>query len=226
MISLAMPMTDRQKQGNATLPQRRHIRPTSVLAEFRCENVHYRLDLPLRLFDLKSFFKTAGIPPNAQWSGILNPKERNTGYHIHFTGRVHKEHLHVTLDYYDRGQRVRNDAEPFAETIMQFLGSFSKEPTASAFVVARFAKPKDHWRSRFNLPFKVTMGESEVTIDGISLILPKNLFRAMAGFLAVGETSYDAGVRLARLVEFSTFDIRDEITLFNEATMLFLEQVT
>jgi len=214
-----------RKRSSAALPKGRRARPISVLEQFQCEDVHYDIEVPLALFDLKSFLKKAGIPRGNRWSGTLNPKDRGAGYHAHFKGRVDEERVRLTIEYYTGGQPLRDDAEPFAETVMQFLGSFAKEPTAQAFIIARFAKPKDHWRSRFNLPFRVTMAESEVVIDGISLVLPKNPLRAIAGFLGVGERVYNAAVNLVRPVEFSTFDIHNEIASFNEATTIFLERV-
>jgi hypothetical protein len=67
------------------------------------------------------------------------------------------------------------------------------------------------------------MAESEVTIDGISLSLPKNPFSASAGFLEVADKTFMSGVQLVRAVEFSTFDLRKEIESFNEAIKIFLE---
>lgn len=218
-------MSNPRKSTSATSPKRSRVRTPSVFEQFHCRHVHYELEVPSALFDSKSFFKKAGIPPGERWSGVLNPRERGLGYHTHFRGRVDRDRINFTIEYYNGGQPVRNDAEPFADTIMQFLGSFAKEPTASSFVIARFVKPKEHWRSRFNLPFKVTMGESEVVIDGISLALPKNPFRAMAGFLGVEENAYNAAVNSVRAIEYSTFNIGNEIALFNDATAIFLEQV-
>lgn len=217
-------MTEQKKRRAVKRAKPPKERPSSVLGQFHCKSIDYELDIPLSLLDFKAFRKAAGVPSSEWFSGILRPKWRATNYHAHFRGRVDRGRIHFTIVYYEGGTPQRGDQEPFAETIMQFIGSFVKEPSATAFITARFSKPKEHWRAKFNLPFKVTMGDSEVTIDGISLDLPKNKYRAIAAFLAISDDTYDAAVNVVRPLQFARFDIGEEIASFNEATKIFLEQ--
>jgi len=70
------------------------------------------------------------------------------------------------------------------------------------------------------------MAGAEVVIDGISLTLPRNPFRATDAFLTTTDTLLWASVRLLRPIEFSNFKIRDELIAFNEAVKIFAEEVT
>lgn len=212
-----------EKKKSRVVHSRTAKRPTlpSVLGQFHCSSVVYEFEVPLDLFNATAFSKETGI--QSPWSAVVNPQNRSSGYHVHFKGRIEKSSVSFSVEYWDWAKPMPDDVEPFAESIMQWVGSFIRVPTARSFVVARFDKPKDNWRSRFNLPFKVTMAESEVTIDGISLSLPKNPFSASAGFLEVADKTFMSGVQLVRAVEFSTFDLRKEIESFNEAIKIFLE---
>jgi hypothetical protein len=70
------------------------------------------------------------------------------------------------------------------------------------------------------------MLDSEVVIDGISMVLPKNRFRASSALVTLADKTIMAVVLLVRSIEFSTFDIHNEIASFNESIKIFLEQVT
>jgi hypothetical protein len=208
-------------------PAAKRVPVISVLSEFHCQDVSYYLDLPLGSFDTKRFFRTTGIKAEERWSAVLRPKDRMNGYHVHFKGRVDSKHVHLTVEYWDGARKAAADEEgPFAESIMQWLGSFIKEPNARAVGVARFLKPIETWKSRFNLPFRVTMADVEVTIDGVSLVLPRNKFRAMNGFLARSGKHLVAVVQVLRYIEFDKFNIIEEVVSSNEAIKMFLEQVT
>jgi hypothetical protein len=140
---------------------------------------------------------------------------------------MEKEQVRVTVEYWDGSFSVPDDTgEPFAESIMQWIGSFVREPVVRSSVDTRFEKPLASWRSRFNLPFRVTMAGAEVVIDGISLNLPRNPFRATDAFLTTTDTLLWASVRLLRPIEFSSFKIHDELVAFNEAVKIFAEEVT
>lgn len=202
----------------------RRVRVTSVLKQFQCEHVSYEFDVPMETFDAKLFFKTTGIEADS-WSAVLNPRKPGTGYHAHFSGNIEDGTAHLAVEYWDKGRPLPNDAEPFSESIMRWLGSFITVPSLRAFAVARFKKPKDKWRSRFNLPFRVTMVEAEVVIDGVSLVLPKNPHQAVNAFLTVDDKGFTASVQATRSIEFDKFNIRKEIAALNEAVKMFMEPV-
>ena len=205
----------------------KRIAVTSVLAQFHCRNVSYHFEIPITSFNAKEFFRESGIRAADRWTATLLPKDRDKGYHVHFRGYVDSKHMHLTIEYWDGARKAAADdeVEPFAESIMQWVGLFVKEPTSRTIVFAHFQKPLELWRSRFNLPFKVTMANAEVVIDGVSLVLPRNPFRAGSAFLARTETNLLATVQLLRTVEFGTFNISDEIVAFNDSAKMFLEPV-
>lgn len=70
------------------------------------------------------------------------------------------------------------------------------------------------------------MANAEVVIDGVSLLLPKNEFRAATAFLLREEHYLSAAVQLFRTVEFAKFSLDDEVARCDEATKMFLEQAT
>lgn len=173
--------------------------------------------------------KKTGIKSN-HWSvsAVLMPKDRTSRYHVHFKGEREpkSERVHFKIDYFDRAHKTAKDeTEPFAESVMKWLGQFVREPISRAVADVQFNKSNDKWKSRFNLPFRVTMADREVTIDGVSLDLPKNDFRALEAFVARSDKELYASVRLIRTVEFEKFNIAEEIAYFNEAIKIFMEPV-
>jgi hypothetical protein len=188
--------------------------------------VSYRLEIPLDSFNLKAFSDDTGIKQNRRWSAVLRPKNAGMGYHVHFNGDMDTKYANLTIEYWNGAKKAAKDEkEPFAESIMSWLRSFVKDPSPRATVMATFEKPIESWRSRFNLPFKVTMADVEVIIDGISVSLPRNQFRAVGGFLSRDDRSIFAIVRLVRNIELATFDIAEEVATFNEAVKLFVEPI-
>jgi hypothetical protein len=85
-------------------------------------------------------------------------------------------------------------------------------------------KSTDHWRSRFTLPFKIPMSDTEVAIDGVNMNLPANTFGASACWLHRVRAELMVGMLFLRRVEFSTFDIFHELSEFNESTKLVVEE--
>lgn len=134
--------------------------------------------------------------------------------------------LNLKLTYYN-GSVTRPREGPVAENAMQWLGSFFRKPKANAWVYARFSKRSVDWRSRFNLPFKVTMTGSgvEVVIDGISMDLPKNPLRAIHGWLNKLGERVETAVLLYRAIEFSKFKINQGISNCDAALSMFMEEV-
>lgn len=220
-------MVDEPKRRATHSRKEQSLRLSRVFQQFQCDEASYDFELPIDLFNSKEFFKATGVKVNERWETVIEAKNHRTGYHVHFKGRIKGQNARLTIEYWDGAiDRAQGEKEPFAESIMQWLGSFVRPPSARAFVMVRFEKPTNLWKSRFNLPFKVTMSDDvEVTIDGVSLVLPKNKFGAVSGFLARSEQVLHVSVQLARPVEFATFDIRKEINRFNESIKMFVEPV-
>ena len=197
---------------------------SGVLDEFHCDTLSYEFQFVSESFNLKKFCRATGIGSGERWTSVLRSKNQRNGYHVHFDGRITAKTIEVTVAYWDGSTRADTDEiEPFAESIMQWLGAFTKEPSMRVLTLARFKKPPESWRPRFNLPFKVTMGVAEVTIDGVSVELPHNRYRALNGWLSRTESEIIASVQSVRTVEFSTFEISAEVAFFNEAIKMLVE---
>ncbi len=176
---------------------------------------------------MKAFSKETGLKLGDEWSAALATDTPTSGYHVHFNGRSSKELVEFRIEYYDTVlKRGRDNPPPSAESIMAFVGSFVLEPRYRALIHATFENEEQRWISRFNLPFKVTMAGREVAIDGVSLILPKNEFGALDGWVTKSGTTVIASVSLIRTVEFSSFKIEKELEAFNESVKIFVEQTT
>lgn len=200
---------------------------SGVLKQFHCESISYDFNISRESFNKRAFSRKTGLKVGERWSAGIYPKDPESGYHVHFKGVMEKERVHITVEYWDGSFSVPEEtSEPFAESIMQWIGSFVRESAVRTSVDTRFEKPLASWRSRFNLPFKVTMAGAEVVIDGVSLSLPRNPFRATDAFLATTNAELWATVRLLRSIEFASFNIRDEIIAFNEAVKIFAEELT
>jgi hypothetical protein len=231
-----------EKQGTETRqnvsvkPKRRVPRRSPVtkpkhsvteLGRFQCDSVRYDFEIAIDSFKTKEFSKTTGIKKGDYWSAVLPSDTHQSGYHVHFNGSIGEEKVRIKIEYWEG--RVRRNAShppPSSESIMEWIGSFIREPSWRAMIFGRFEKPDDAWKSRFNLPFKVTMADEEVVIDGVSLILPRNRFHAMDGWLTKSENVLIASVALFRPVEFGAFNLVDEVATLNDAVKMFVEQKT
>ena len=63
-----------------------------------------------------------------------------------------------------------------------------------------------------------------MVIDGVSVVLPKNRFNAMNGWLTKVENFLLVNVDRASLIEFAAFNLADEVTTLNECIKMFVEQ--
>ena len=209
-----------RKQGRVQVAPLR-----SILGQHDCEVLEYRFEIPIELFDAKGLFSKARIP-KSRWFGTVLPKKRNTKYHVHFRGDIDTRHARIVVEYWNGSRSTaRNDTEPYAESMMNWLGNFVKERTRRAFGSAQFRKPAPPWRSRFNLPFRVTMGDAEVAIDGVSMMLPKNRVGAFSAFVARDDKHILSYVNEFRSIDFARFNLADEVAAFDEGAAIFLEQI-
>jgi hypothetical protein len=221
-------VADHKKQRTTRVNAKRAGKQVSnVFARLNCEMASYDFDRGLDAFDLDKFYKETGLSAeDRNWSTVFYAQDERSGYHVHFRGRVKGKKIELTVAYYVRS-RTRPKKPPFAETAMVWLGSFFRKPMARAWVSSMFNKPTTTWRSRFNLPFKVTMtgSNTEVVIDGISLDLPTNEFGAKHGWLTRLGAQFTAMAVLTRPVTFATFKIEKEVPVYNEALKIFIEEV-
>ena len=179
----------------------------------------------MELFKMKAFTKETGLKIGDSWNAGLCTEDPAKGYHAHFDGNTSKEAVQIRVAYYGGAiGRHAHHPPPSTETIMAFLGSFIKEPQYRALIYATFDNKDTEWRSRFNLPFKVTMVGQEVVIDGVSLVLPRNTFGAMNGWVTKLGTGIVASADLIRIVNFSSFDIEQQLEVVNESIKIFVEQ--
>ena len=202
--------------------------PRDVFERLGCGGVSYEFTADAESFDLTRFRKAIGGVGGGEWIGTCSTKDKASGYHIHFKGSATSKRAVLTIQYYRGSLTPRADEEePFAESFMVWVGSFFATKTSEAKVLAWFEKPRQQWRGRFNLPFKVTMAGSgvEVAIDGISLALPKNDWGAERGWLSKIKDDFSASVQLKRRVHFSRFSIESEVMIFNEAIKIYVEEI-
>jgi hypothetical protein len=62
-----------------------------------------------------------------------------------------------------------------------------------------------------------------VVIDGVSIVLPRNPARAVSAFVAREESTLSIAVILFRSLDFSGFNIEEEMRAIDDSTKLFLE---
>lgn len=101
------------------------------------------------------------------------PRDDEGGeYHASFSWRVKQEDIEFRVEYLPGPRKHEQDErEPYAEELMQWLGGFFRNDNAHAHLHGRFELPAAKHRSKFPLPFKVSL-ETEAEIFGISLRLP------------------------------------------------------
>jgi hypothetical protein len=198
-----------------------------VLSDFHCHCVSYRFRFAKGSFNTRKFSRETGIAFGDKWSTALPPMSERSGYHVHFDGRMTDKIVEATVAYVDgqmKQESGSDDTPPqFAESFMSWLGGFVEESPHRANVWAHFDKPATAWRPKFNLPFKVTMSDREVIIDEVSLILPRNQFRATKARLGTSEDAVSAWVNSTQPVEFGQFEIAQQVALFDEAIKMFVE---
>ena len=180
--------------------------------------------LPSASFDSKRFSKLTGLKAESHWERVLPSENAQSGYHVHLNGDIDKTRARIGVDFHCRSTKGRRDqSPPYSETVMSWLGDLVTEPSARAQVTASFEKPYPAWKSRFNLPFKVTMSGHEVVIDGVSLELPANPHRVSSSFILYKKDSLYVAVNSIRPVEFKKFEFSDEVQSINESLKVFLE---
>jgi len=221
-------MTDRQKPvALARKAKRDLIRVESIFKQSDCLSVRYKFDLPLSSFNTRRFSDLTGISPGSPWAATLTSRNPAIGYHVHFNGIIEDKRVKMNVEYWDKGKKAKpNEPEPFAESVMQWIGSLVAEPVVRTPTDVQFQKPTSYWRSRFNLPFKVTMGGQEVSIEGIALRLPRNPYRALNAFMATTDDKLFVSLFAMRQIEFKSFSIEAEVASFNEAIKIFSEPAT
>jgi hypothetical protein len=184
----------------------------------------------LSSFDPEGFSRAIGLSGKKKWSAVYNPKDHaRHHYHVHFDGSLSNEEVTLTVEYYPHVGNPGVRGGPFAETMMQWLGQFFRASRWQVLLYARFEKPHRKWKSRFNLPFKVTLSglDLEVAIEGISLSAPaENRYRVVHGWLDRHPKHLSIAVLMDRVVEFQKFRIDDEIMICNEAIKLFVEELS
>jgi hypothetical protein len=202
----------------------------NIFDSLGCKVLAYDLTVSRDSFDLEAFYSAGRIPDNERtsWSGVCAPRKPASGYHVHFRGTVNDKSVRMSVEYVHRSIKPRPDErEPFAETFMNWLGKFIRTLTSHAIVHGRFEKPNERWRSRFNLPFKVTLSglETEVMIDGISLVLPDNKWGAKHGWVTRDRKELIVSVRLERRINVKKFQLDDELRTVNESIRMFAEEI-
>jgi hypothetical protein len=181
----------------------------------------------MELFKMKEFTKETSLKVGDSWDAGLCTEDLRKRYHAHFGGNSSKEAVQIRIAYYSGAiGRHPYHPPPSTERIMEFIGAFIREPQYRALVYATFDNKDTEWKSRFNLPFKVTMGGQEVVIDGLSMILPRNTVGAMNGWVTKLGTGVVASVDLLRIVNFASFDIEQQLKAINESIKIFVEQTT
>lgn len=209
------------------LAHREHISHDirGVLSDFHCHCVAYNFRFSKGSIDTKKFSRETGIEAGDTWSTALPPNEDRVGYHVHFDGKMTDRIVEMTVRYVDGQMRPTPGETPpvFAESFMSWLANFIEPSSTRASVWAHFDKPSETWKPRFNLPFKVTMADKEVIIDEVSIVLPRNQFRAARARLGTIDNEVSAWVNSMQSVEFSRFDIGEQVAMFNEAIKMFVE---
>jgi hypothetical protein len=196
----------------------------SIFKRLNCASIRFEFKLPARSFNAKRFYSLTGIEPGNRWSAVLGRKQPMTGYHVHFSGSIDAKYARMTVEYRDKGINARpKEPEPFSESIMQWLGPLVAEPSVRVSTSATFTRSTTAWRSRFNLPFKVTMAGEEVTIEGIALKLPRNSYRATSAFMATNDETLYVSLFAMRSIAFDKFNIDAEVSSLDEATKIFSE---
>ena len=71
-----------------------------------------------------------------------------------------------------------------------------------------------------------TSNDLELVIDGVSIVPPRNDFKAFHANISRHEKILKANIGFDRSVQFADFDIAKEIEFFSEAVNMFAERVT
>jgi hypothetical protein len=216
----------KRKQTRPRKQQPKQIDAIRPFQGFECDAVTYTFDVPIDEFKQKAFTRQTGIGINESWAAVIPTKNPLSEYHAHFNGRIESKRVSLTIEYFAGPvERRRVHPKQDAETLMAWIGSFCKQESVRALATANFEKSHDKWRSRFNLPFKVTMLNAEVGIDGVSMLLPKNEFRAMKAWLTRLERALIITVTFGISLDFSRFNIEADLKSFNESLKMIAEEL-
>ncbi len=218
----AVKATDRLRKGTRV--------ERAIFAPFGCLSISFNFIVSGETLDIEALQSSAGVSgaEGRRWARVCAPRYPNTDYHIHLGGHIAKDKLRLNAEFVKGAIKPRpGEKEPFAEDLMSWLAGFAKADTCHASIHAAFSNPHSRWRSRFNLPFKVTMSglDAEVAIDGISMRLPENSAGAVKGWLTRWDEKLWAAVLIERRVPLKQFRLKDEIQLAYTSVKMFVEDL-
>ena len=192
-----------------------------------CVYARFSFLLPRDQFDTTVFWRlseeSGAEPGTRNWAAIVPPKVASTNYHVHFSGSIERDAVKFVVGYYGGApESLRGKSEPYSESMMAWLSKMVPS-NIHAEVFAEFSKSSKKWKSRFNLPFRVTMADREVGIDGVSLDLPENEYGANSALL-LSSSDYSISIRLSRQLDLKTFALATEIKNADAALTIFMEK--
>jgi hypothetical protein len=198
----------------------------------RCHRVEYEFLTSADKFKLDEFKKEfprvfkgrprEGASLNATAS-TRNP--RLSDYHAHFQFSIRKERIHVGLHYVAGSLKPPSrEKGPYAEDVMQWLGSFFLNPRASAHVLALFEHSSKEWQTALPIPIKLTLRGRTVEVKGMFLNVRAASGRPADLWVDVAEGRTTCLVGATKIVDFSHFGLYSEIRWFLEVADTVIER--
>lgn len=200
-----------------------------MFSETYCRNIEYELTTPLENFKFdafkKAFFRKADatISEGVLFTAVLGSAKPGDDYHAHMSWNIVGERLKLNIEYWNgHNKPTKNESEPFADGLMQWLSRFFAKEQARAHTDAMFSYPSDKWQSALPLPIKLPLepGKDSVEINGMSLVLPKNEAGMSEAWVIGKKDKIRTMIHGYRDIRFRQFSIQkeiDEVSLFSKA---------
>jgi len=199
------------------------------MTDINCKRLEYTIAVPLDKFDLDDF--RVGIhanPETLRERRVCNTKNPEVAdYHVHFGWRIRKGKADIEFEigYVASPQKPEPDeAEPFAEDLMPWLGKYFKFGDASATIMAEFLFKEDKRQTVFPLPIKTRIAEIGVDaeINGVMFDLPSHPDGMKSVFIRQREGMLFLGIQSEKRIELSSFSVSRELESVREITEKFV----
>jgi hypothetical protein len=191
------------------------------MRDVRCTNLSYRFKVALEKFDINALRDAMNTDQTTK-RGYAVCSTRNSDaadYHAHFEWRLREKQQEVTVEIQYVTNSIESkpgEDEPFAESVMLWVGRFFKRGDANARVHSDFAfDAKTATLSWFPLPLrtKVSGLQGEAILDGIAIALPSQPDSVSRFFLSHINDSVFVGIESARRIRFTDFSLDKELKI-------------
>lgn len=199
----------------------------AIFAGTWCTSLSYRIIIKKEDFALAAFASATAwdMKESNSLSVSCAPQDEGSDYHVHLYWRVREKDLSIEIEFVKgRVEPAKDEREPWAEQVPEWIEKFSAASECEAKVGADFVFPADR-KPRFPLPMVAAIGPggTEAEIDGISFSLSAKPEGTERVWLHLSEAGVAVHLVASKSLSLKTLDPRKEIAIYSAVMGSILE---